>query len=61
MIANTGEDEQGEIKQWLNTGNDYYDIDTDWNEIFQYNVHDVKFKDRKILKINVVSRGKEVE
>ena len=61
MIANAGENEQGEIEQWLTTGNDYYDIDAEGNEIFQYNVHDVQFKDGKIVKINVYSREREVE
>lgn len=61
MIANAGENEQGEIEQWLTTGNDYYDVDAEGNEIFQYNVHDVQFKDGKIVKINVYSREKEVE
>ena len=61
MIANAGENEQGEIEQWLTTGNDYYDVDAEGNEIFQYNVHDVQFKEGKIVRINVYSREKEVE
>ena len=53
MIANAGENEQGEIEQWLTTGNDYYDVDAEGNEIFQYNIHDVQFKDGKIVKMDV--------
>ena len=60
MIANAGENEQGEIEQWLTTGNDYYDVDAEGNEIFKYNVHDVQFKDGKIVKINVYSREKKL-
>ena len=61
MIANAGENVNGELEQWLTTGNDYYDVDADGNEIFEYNVHDVQFKNGKIVKINVYSRAKEQE
>ena len=61
MITNAGENEQGEIEKWLTTGNNYYDVDTYGNEIFHYNVHDVRFKDVIIVKINVYSREKEIE
>ena len=59
MIANSVKNEDGEIEQWLTTGNDYYDVDADGNEIFEYNVHDVQFKDGKIVRVNVYSRAKE--
>ena len=59
MIANKGENEIGDMEQWLTTGNDYYDVDNNGNEIFEYNVHDVQFKDGKIIKINVYKRAKE--
>ncbi len=59
MIANSAENEDGEIEQWLTTGNDYYDVDADGNNIFEYNVHDVQFKDGKIVRVNVYSRAKE--
>ena len=45
MIANTGENENGGIEQQLTTGNDYYEVDEYINEIFEYNFHDVQFKD----------------
>ncbi len=61
MIANAGENENGEVEQWLTTGNDYTDIDAEGNPIFEYNVHDVQFKDGKIVRVNVYSRSKEVE
>ena len=59
MIANSVKNEDGEIEQWLTTGNDYYDVDADGNEVFEYNVHDVQFKDGKIIRVNVYSRAKE--
>ena len=34
MIANAGENEQGEIEQWLTTGNDYYDVDAEEMKFF---------------------------
>lgn len=61
MIANAGENENGEVEQWLTTGNDYYDVDAEGNDIFEYNIHDVQFKNGKIVKINVYSRAKEVD
>ena len=45
MIANAGENENGGIEQQLKTGNDYHEVDEYRNEIFEYNVHDVQFKD----------------
>ena len=59
MIANSAENENGEIEQWLTTGNDFYDVDADGNDVFEYNVHDVQFKDGKIVRVNVYSRAKE--
>tara|TARA_B100001250_G_C19607258_1_gene703322 strand:- start:125 stop:664 length:540 start_codon:yes stop_codon:yes gene_type:complete len=59
MIANSTENENGELEQWLTTGNEYYDVDPEGNDIFEYNVHDVQFKDGKIVRINVYSREKE--
>ena len=59
MIANSAENENGELEQWLTTGNEYYDVDPEGNDIFEYNVHDVQFKDGKIVRINVYSREKE--
>ena len=59
MIANSSENEDGEIEEWLTTGNDFYNVDADGNNIFEYNVHDVQFKDGKIVRVNVYSREKE--
>ena len=59
MIANSSENENGEIEEWLTTGNDFYNVDADGNDIFEYNVHDVQFKDGKIIRVNVYSRAKE--
>ena len=59
MIANSTENEDGEIEEWLTTGNDFYNVDADGNNIFEYNVHDVQFKDGKIVRVNVYSREKE--
>ena len=61
MIANAAKNKDGEIEQWLTTGNDYTDIDSDGNEVFEYNVHDVLFEKGKIKKINVYKRAKEEE
>ena len=61
MIANAAKNKDGEIEQWLTTGNDYTDIDSDGNEVFEYNVHDVLFEKGKIKKINVYKRAKETE
>ena len=59
MIANSSENEDGEIEEWLTTGNDFYNVGADGNDIFEYNVHDVQFKDGKIIRVNVYSRAKE--
>ena len=59
MIANSAENENGEIEEWLTTGNDFYNVDANGNDIFEYNVHDVQFKDGKIIRVNVYSRAKE--
>ena len=42
MIANAAKNKDGVIEQWLTTGNDYTDVDESGNEIFEYNVHDVR-------------------
>ena len=58
MIANSAEDNEGQMTQWLTTGNDYFDVDESGNEIFEHNVHDIKFVDGKIKEIYVYSREK---
>ncbi|MDP6921795.1 MAG: nuclear transport factor 2 family protein, partial [Lutibacter sp.] len=58
MIANAAENEDGVLTQWLTTGNDYFDTDQNGNEIFQHNIHDIKFVDGKIKEIYVYSREK---
>ena len=59
MIANSTKNEDGEIEEWLTTGNDFYNVDADGKNIFEYNVHDVQFKNGKIVRVNVYSRAKE--
>ena len=61
MVANAAKNKDGLLEQWLTTGNDYTDVDTDGNEIFEHNVHDVLFVDGKIKKINVYKRAKAQE
>ena len=61
MVANAAKNKDGLLEQWLTTGNDYTDADTDGNEIFEHNVHDVLFVDGKIKKINVYKRAKAQE
>ena len=61
MVANAAKNKDGLLEQWLTTGNDYTDVDTDGNEIFEHNVHDVLFVDGKIKKINVYKRAKAKE
>ena len=58
MIANSAEDNEGQMTQWLTTGNDYFDVDESGNEIFEHNVHDIKFVNGKIKEIYVYSREK---
>ncbi len=58
MIANAAKNKDGEMEQWLTTGNDYSDIDENGNAIFEHNVHDVQFVNGKIKKINVYKRAK---
>ena len=48
MIANSGEDENGEMTQWLTTANDLTDVDEQGNEIIEHHVHDVQFENGKI-------------
>jgi hypothetical protein len=61
MIANAVKNKDGEIEQWLTTGNDYTDVDTDGNLIFEHNVHDVLFINGKIKTVNVYKRAKAEE
>ena len=56
MIANSGQNEEGEIEQWLTTGNDIKFLDENGNEVLENHVHDVQFVNGKIKKINVYSR-----
>ena len=61
MMANSGEDENGEMTQWLTTANDLKDVDEQGNEIIEHHVHDVQFENGKIKKIYVYSRSKAQE
>ena len=61
MIANSGEDENGEMTQWPTTANDLTDVDEQGNEIIEHHVHDVQFENGKIKKIYVYSRYKAQE
>lgn len=61
MIANAAKNKDGVIEQWLTTGNDYTDVDSEGNPIFEHNVHDVLFLNGKIKKINVYKRAKAEE
>ena len=61
MIANAANNEEGILTQWLTTGNDYSDVDENGNEIFEHNVHDIRFKDGKIKEIRVYKRAKPEE
>ena len=56
MIANSGQNEEGEIEQWLTTGNDIKFLDENGNEVLENHVHDVQFVNGKIKKINVYSK-----
>mgnify|MGYP001173280600 FL=1 len=59
MIANAGEDETGEMTQWLASGDDMKQIDTEGNESLLHLFHDIQFVDGKIKKIYVYSREPE--
>jgi hypothetical protein len=61
MIANAAKNKDGVIEQWLTTGNDYTDVDSDGSPIFEYNIHDILFVDGKIKKINVYKRAQPIE
>ena len=51
--ANAANNEEGILTQWLTTGNDYSDVDENGNEIFEHNVHDIRFKDGKIVELKI--------
>ena len=61
MIANAVKNKDGVLEQWLTTGNEYFDVDENDNEVFEYNVHDILFEGGKIKKINVYKRAKAQE
>ena len=56
MIANSGENEEGETAQWLTTGNDIRFLDENGNEVLENHVHDVEFVNGKIKKLYVYSK-----
>mgnify|MGYP001178447235 FL=1 len=59
MIANAGVDENGEMTQWLTTGDDMKEIDAEGNETLLHLVHDIQIVEGKIKKIYVYSRAPE--
>ena len=61
MITNNSNNEEGVMTQWLTTGNDLTDTDEEGNETVQHQVHDIKFVDGKIKRINIYDRLKTIE
>jgi hypothetical protein len=59
MIANAGVDENGEMTQWLITGDDMKEIDAEGNETVLHLVHDIQIVEGKIKNIYVYSRAPE--
>ena len=56
MIANKGVDNQGEMVEFLTTGNDITYVDEDGNEVTENHAHDITFDDGKIINISVYSK-----
>jgi len=56
MIANKGIDNQGEMVEFLTTGNDITFVDEDGNEVTENHVHDITFDNGKIINISVYSK-----
>ncbi len=56
MIANKGEDDEGNMQEFLTTGNDITFNDEEGNEVVENHIHDVMFKDGKIKTIYVYSK-----
>ncbi len=61
MIANAAKNEEGIMEQWLTTGSNYSDTDENGEDIFEHNIHDIKFINGKIKEIRVYKRTKAEE
>ena len=61
MIANRGEDVDGNIVEFLTTGNDIMFMDDDGNEVVENHVHDIMFENGKITNVFVYSRPAPVQ
>ena len=56
MIANKGADAEGNMQEFLTTGNDITFIDEEGNEVVENHVHDIMFENGKIRTIFVYSK-----